>query len=114
MNRRQFFLASTTALVAPGAAFAEPCSSDLIDRIDEGLRKHGVDLSRNAVKRGLVFGGMAAGAAIALPAIGAGAAVTGVVVAGLSVATAAPVIKEHANRAIGLMQASFNRVINEE
>ena len=112
MNRRQFFLASTTALVGPGMAFAEPCASDLVDRINERLNNLGSKLSADALKRGVVAGGVTAGAMVVL---GASAAVAvPVVVAGVAVGTAAPVIKRSINRGVELLNAAFDAAANEE
>lgn len=110
MNRRQFFLASTTALVAPGVAFAEPCASDLVGRLNERMNDLGSKLSADALKRGVVVGGVTAGAMVVL---GASAAVAApVVVAGVAVGAAAPVIKRSLNRGVELFKAAFDEAAN--
>ena len=109
MNRRIFLMkAGLTAVIIPCSVEAKPCPSEIVDTIDDKLNELGADFSRDAIKRGLAIGGVAA-VGLAFPAT---AAASGVVLAGLSVITAAPIIMKKATNAVAIFESTAKEVID--
>ena len=105
MNRRVFFILSTTALVVPGAVQAS-CVSEFVDKINRGADNLLKGVRNETVRTAIKFGGVSVAVAVTAVAVGFTAPVS--IIAGVTVGTVgvmAPNIAKVQSRALDFLDA---------